>query len=212
MPQSPTSFVRRWFLNRNTDRIISSVYFQREYFLFCVHFPSIKLSGFFTDKSSDQTWNHWWTLFRRMYSVGEFIDKNFTDRTVILHRQNFTMLFWWHCFPSSSPRHAKAGEEGFSSPPLQILCLSLSLSPLQTQKQLTDPHFSHGLPLRWKNKGDKLADGPREAAQWPLSHPTHSAWLDKGRMALSIFPFYKYSLTRQWGGGGEDERREYERT
>jgi hypothetical protein len=121
-------------------------------------------------------------------------------------------LFWWHCFPSSSPRHAKAGEEGFSSPPLQILCLSLSLSPLQTQKQLTDPHFSHGLPLRWKNKGDKLADGPREAAQWPLSHPTHSAWLDKGRMALSIFPFYKYSLTRQWGGGGEDERREYERT
>jgi len=108
MPQSPMSLFRWWFTDGNTDRIITSVYsrefrknyclchyhrwkytdkmipsayFQREFFSFGVHIPSIKPSVliFFTDRISNISSN-----YRQTYSIREVVGKIYTNVMVIL--------------------------------------------------------------------------------------------------------------------------------
>ena len=68
-----------------TNRIIPLAYFQQDFF--CAHFPSVKLSIFFTERISNRISNYRRTLFRWTYSIGELVDKIFTDGMVILCRR-----------------------------------------------------------------------------------------------------------------------------
>jgi hypothetical protein len=125
MPLSPTDFqtdiVRRYFTESckiftayatNTDGIIPSVYFQREFF-FGSHFLYVNplvFEFFFTNKIRDKMLNYRWMLCRQTVFIGELVGKNFTNKVVILHRQNISvgkivkccndLLFWnkflWH--------------------------------------------------------------------------------------------------------------------
>jgi hypothetical protein len=85
----------------------------------------------------------------------------------------------------------QAGKGGF----LPLLC-SISLSPSLAQKPQHNPHSSHGLPSRQKNRGDKHCGHPwggctvAAQATLPLRH-------DWGRVVLSPPSSYKYPLTRR---------------
>ena len=99
-----------------------------------------------------------------------------------LKKELQTMLFWWHCLPSSSPRRAKAGEKGFPSPPLQHLSLSLA------QKSQHNPHPLMAYHHDERGREDKPCEWLHRD---PPTHLTLSQWLDKGRVAPSpTTPYY----------------------
>ena len=100
--------------------------------------------------------------------------------------------FRWHCLPFSSPGRAAGKGRRFFSPPLQHLSLSPPPHLPKNPAQRT-PHY--GLPPWWKGQRRQALGA---AAQGPPNHLTRLARLDRGRVALSPFPTYKYLLTRRW--------------
>jgi len=84
--------------------------------------------------------------------------------------------FLWHCLPSSSPRHAKAREEGF---PPHLQCLFLPLSPSHLPK---NPNTTYILswPTTMIKRAEEIshAGGCTEAA--PTTRPLHDNWTRVG--------------------------------
>jgi hypothetical protein len=89
MPQSPTD-IPSVITVENTNGIIPSIKFSREFFL--ARFAVCNTVGvwFFliTDRIGDGMKNYRRSVFRRTYSIGEAVGNIFTDGLLASHRRN----------------------------------------------------------------------------------------------------------------------------